>query len=385
MKTTKIIALTLTASLAACAAEKGAPKPATPVRVAAAQSTSAPRGHRYSATLQPRAQVGVAFRSAGYVDDIAAVGVGRRPLAPAEIASAKSPATAGSHLLQAGDRVTKGALLATVRQQDTSARVAQARAALAEAQAAAVRSRLDAARAESLFASASLTRPDLDGARAGLAMSDARTAAAQAQLEAAVLSHGDTRLVAPLSGVVLSRSIEEGALVGPGSVGFVIADTDTMKAVFGVPDTVVQSLRIGDAIPVAAQAAPGVTFPGRITALSPSADPTSRVFDVEVTIPNAGGRLKTGMVAVVEVKADAETLAAPSAPSVPLWSVLKSPRGDGYAVYVVENGAARAREVKLGGIAGNQVSVLEGIRSGESVVVTGAALLTDGEAVRVIP
>jgi RND family efflux transporter MFP subunit len=360
------------AFLTACSHEKPAPKIATPVKVAPAALVDAPRGHRYSATVQPERQVAVSFRSSGYVARIHTV-----------------PGAGSTRLLQAGDRVEKGALLAEVRREDNAARVAQARAALDEAKASAEKSRLDAARAETLYASKSATKPELDAARAGTLMGEARVSAAAAQLSSAQVALDDTRLVAPLSGVVLSRSIEEGTLVAPGTVGFVLADTKTMKAIFGVPDVVVQTLRIGDRIPVTAEAVSGVSFDGKITALSPSADPTSRVFDVEVTIPNEGGRLKTGMVAAVEVKEGGIAAVPSSLPSVPLSAVLKSPKGDGYAVFVVEGGeaasVAHAREVKLGGIAGNQVVVVEGLKAGEPVVVTGAALLTDGESVRVIP
>jgi multidrug efflux system membrane fusion protein len=364
-----IAAIAAATLLAACAPEKPKTKAATPVRVAAASALETPRGHRYSATLQPESQVSVSFRSSGYVDWIRRV---------------------GGRLLQAGDRVEKGTELARVRQEDTGARLAQARAALAEAQAGAERPRLDAERAETLYAKKSLTKPELDAARAGTRLAEARVEAAAAQLASANAAHSDTRLVAPLSGLVLSRSIEEGTLAAPGLTGFVLADVATMKAVFGVPDVVVQTVRIGDPIAVSAEAVPGVLFDGRVTAISPSADPTSRVFDVEVTIPNAGGRLKTGMVAGVEVQSkDHLEIAAAGASSVPLSAVLKSPKGEGYAVFVVDGAegaaVARAREVKLGGIAGNQVAVLEGLKKGEPVVVTGAALLTDGESVRVIP
>lgn len=367
-KTLLLVALAATA----CAREQPHVKAPTPVRVTAAEAVVAPRGHRYSATLQPHAQVSVAFRSSGYVESIRRV-----------------PAGGTTRLLQGGDTVAKGTLLASVRATDTAARVAQARAGVAEAEASLERTRLDFARAESLFASASLTRADLDAARAGARMGEARAAAAKAQLSSAEIAHEDTKLVAPLGGVVLSRAIEEGSLVAPGMPGFVIAETETMKAVFGVPDLVVSTMKIGDPIPVAAEAVPGVLFAGRITALSPSADPTSRAFDVEVTIPNNGSRLKTGMVAGVEVKGDA-SMPAPTLPAVPLAAVLKSPKGAGlYAVFVVETegekSTARAREVKLGEIAGNRVVVASGLKPGESVVVTGASLLADGEAVLVIP
>lgn len=365
--TTLPLALAAAALLGACSHEKSRSTPATPVKVAAAAPVEAPRGHRYSANVQPRAQVTVAFRSSGYVESIA---------------------RAGGHTLQPGDTVSKGTLLASVRQADTAARVGQARASLVEAEAGAERARLDLARAESLYGTKSLTRPDLDAARAGARMGDARVAAARAQLVAAELAHEDTRLVAPIDGVVLARSIEEGSLAAPGLAGFVLADTETVKAVFGVPDVVVESLRLGTPIAVSAQAIPGLPFDGHVTAISPSADPASRVFDVEVTIPNRAGRLKAGMVAAVEIKGATEAPAT-VLPSVPLSAVLKSPKDGGYAVFVVESSgettAARARPVRLGDIAANQVVVLEGVKAGENVIVTGASLLADGEAVRVIP
>lgn len=368
MKKISIALPLLAACLSACSSEKARARTETPVKVAAATPAEAPRGHRYSANVQPRAQVAVAFRTSGYVESVRRV---------------------GGRLLQAGDAVTKGTLLAVVRPGDTAARVGQAEAALAEAEAAAERSRLDLSRAESLYASASLTRPELDGARAAARMAEARVAAARAQLDAARLAHEDTRLVAPLDGVVLSRSIEEGSLVAPGVAGFVLADTATVKAVFGVPDVVVETLRIGDPISVSAEAVPGVGFEGNVTAISPSADPTSRVFDAEVTIPNRAGRLKSGMVAAVELKRETGP-AARTLPAVPLSAVLKSPKTEGgYAVFVVEGSGeastARIRPVRLGAIASNHVVVLEGLKAGEIVVVTGASLLADGEAVRVIP
>lgn len=361
------LALGAAALLSACSHEKARTSPATPVKVAAATPVETAHGHRYSANVQPRAQVTVAFRSSGYVESIA---------------------RSGGHILQPGDAVSKGTLLAGVRQADTAARVGQAKASLVEAEAGAERSRLDLGRAEGLYASKSLTRPDLDGARAAARMADARVAAARAQLVAAELALEDTRLVAPLDAVVLARSIEEGTLVAPGAPGFVLADTGTVKAVFGVSDVVVETLRLGTPIAVSAQALPGVAFDGRVTAVSPSADPTSRVFDVEVTIPNRSGRLKAGMVAAVELR-DPGAPAVQALPSVPLSAVLKSPKDGGYAVFVVETSgektAVRARPVRLGDIAANHVVVLEGLKSGENVVVTGASLLADGEAVRVIP
>ena len=100
------------------------------------------------------------------------------------------------------------------------------------------------------------------------------------------------------SGWVLSRSVEVGSLVGPSSPGFVLADLHLVKAVFGVPDIAISGVKLG-AVQLLSSEAAHVDFQGRITAISPAADPKSRVFSVEVTIPNPHLVLRAGMVATL--------------------------------------------------------------------------------------
>jgi RND family efflux transporter MFP subunit len=141
---------------------------------------------------------------------------------------------------------------------------------------------------------------------------------------------------------------------------------------------------------VTTEAAAGTPFPGILTALASAADRKSRVFDVEVTIPNPDGRLRSGLIAAIEVAPPSPAAAASALPAIPLSAVVQSPRGGGaYAVYVVsEDGSAasaRSRDVRLGQIAGNNVTVVDGLRAGERVIVSGASLLSEGEAVRIVP
>ena len=70
----------------------------------------------------------------------------------------------------------------------------------------------------------------------------------------------DTALRAPMNSVVLERKVEAGTLVSPGTLAFIIADTTSVKAVFGVPDLTVESLRLGSPITVTSQAALGQRF-----------------------------------------------------------------------------------------------------------------------------
>src|SRR5260370_35502853 len=126
-----------------------------------------------------------------------------------------------------------------------------------------------------------MTRPDYDAARAAFASAEAKVAGARAQLEAAELSFRDATLVAPTDAVVLSRSIEVGTLANAGTVAFVLADLTRVKAVFGVPDSLVQRVKTGASLSGTSAASGNVGFPGRISAASPSSDAQTRCFTVE--------------------------------------------------------------------------------------------------------
>jgi multidrug efflux system membrane fusion protein len=239
--------------------------------------------------------------------------------------------------LQQGDVVARGTVLARLNSSDYEERVNQAKAQLAEADAGLQRSRADAARAEALYEAKALTRPDYDAASAALKSSLARADAAKAQLEAAQLQFRDSALMAP-------------------------ATSDAYAA---------------------------VEFPGRVTAVSPSADAQSRVFNIEVTIPNAERRLKAGMIASVEVGGPSPSDIPAGAPTVSVSAVVKSSKPGAFAVFVADGpdagATARTRDVTLGRISGNRVAVSSGLQLGERVIVSGASLLIDGDRVRVIP
>lgn len=357
-----------------CARPPAREKPARPVRVEVVRSEAARSGLRYSATIQPYQQISRAFKVGGYVREVL-----QRPGPDGRLRD-----------LQQGDEVTAGTVLARIAEADYQEKVNQAKAQLGEAEASLTRARADAERAKQLYGTKSMTRPEYDAAKAAFASAEAKVAGARAQLEAAAISFRDGTLVALTDAVVLSRSIEVGTLANAGTVAFVLADLTRVKAVFGVPDSLVQRVKTGVPLSVTSDAFGNVEFPGRITAVSPSADPQSRVFSVEVTIPNPHRQLKAGMVATVEVPAAGGPELPTGQPVVSLGAIVKSARtAGGYAVFVAEGPdertVARGRDVTLGGISGNRVAVKEGIRAGEKVIVTGASLLADGDLVRVIP
>jgi multidrug efflux system membrane fusion protein len=124
-----------------------------------------------------------------------------------------------------------------------------------------------------------------------------------------------------------------------------------------------------------------------VSAVSPAADPKSRVYSVEVTIPNQRNDLKSGMIASITIGS--------SGPEkrvlvVPLSAVVRSSAdANGFAVFVTNgddsSAIARARNVSLGDAYGNMIAVVSGLSPGERVVTAGATLIKNGEQVRVIP
>jgi RND family efflux transporter MFP subunit len=372
-RTAFLTAAAVLASSIGCRHEKKAERVPTPVRVETVSTAGLAGGVRYSANVQPNQQVVLLFKSSGYVREIRKVNAGE------------------GHLrnLQGGDSVSRGAVLARVREADYVEKVNQARASLAEATASLTREKLDFDRSNALFQTKSLAKADLDRSRSSFDTAEARVSGAKAQLEAARIALADTALVAPMNSLVLSRSVEEGSLVSAGTQGFTLADLSSVKAVFGVPDLVVQHLSIGQPLSVSVEAIPAARFAGRITAIAPSAEQKSRVFDVEVTIPNGDGRLRSGMIASVETPRVANVV--PSAePAVPLTAIVQAPgESEGYAVFVLEgngeNATARLHKVSLGEVVGNRIAVPSGLKAGDRVVVTGGTIVADGDRVRVIP
>lgn len=346
-------------ALAGCGAEaapEAAPLPVTVVQVAGGTGSN---GARYSASLTPDAEVQVAFKVSGYVEQLLQVkGADGQP-----------------RPVQDGDYVKRGTVLARIRVREYQDAERQAAAAL-------TRSKADFDRAAQLYENRSVSKSDYDAAYA-------RYQADQAEHDRAVQALNDCALVAPLDGYVLARSVEVGSLVAPGSPAFEVGNLGAVKVVFGVPDVMVGSLKAGARQKVRVDAVPGTLFEGRYTRISPVADPASRMFEAEVTIPNGDGRLKPGMIAALEV--DHGAPAAPAARIlVPLNAVVRPPGSDtGFAVYVVEQkdsqSVARLTLVDLGDISGNEIQVRRGLGGGEGVIVRGATLAVDGAPVRVVP
>jgi multidrug efflux system membrane fusion protein len=282
--------------------------------------------------------------------------------------------------------VAAGTVLAVVREGDYLEKVAAANAQLAQAVANANQAQTDSDRSRRLVASNAAPAAELDTTSSRLAAAKALVSGAEAQARDAQLLLNDTFLRAPISGIVLKRTVEAGAFVSPGTPAFSLADTSHVKFVFGAPDSLLGQMREGSKLTVHVDAL-NADVEGIITRTAASADPKSHVFDIEATIPNADGRLKPGFVAslgVTAIRREGPVIA------LPLTGVVRSPSDPrGFAVFVVAeeggNTVAHLRDVTLGAVIGNEVEVVRGLQKGDRIVSMGATLLVDGAHVRILP
>ncbi len=378
-------------------------KPVKPVQVQEVQyyhpGGEAGDGERYSANILPSSQNELAFKYGGYLSEIHQV---RGP-------------DKKMRYVQDGDRVAKGTVLARLRKDDFAGKVKQTeaqlteaqstietnRAQLSEAEAALRQTERDLERATKLLEARSLTKPEYEGAKTKVELAqakvetirsqskviEAKISGAQALLGEAKLAESDAVLLAPIDCYILRRMVEPGALVVPGRPVFVVAERFSVKAIFGVPDLTVKNIRLGAPLTFTTEAIPGIEFRGWVSRISPTADPKSRVFDVEATIPRPPDQLRLGMIASLTLPT-ARSLAPVTV--VPINAIVRLKQNpEAYAVNVVTEQAgkqiARQRQVKLGEAFGNMIAVTDGVSLGERVIVSGAALIVNSEQVRVIP
>jgi multidrug efflux system membrane fusion protein len=371
MKTEITIGTALIALLAVgCANVNDVVERPTPVEVQPVQAFGGKDVKRFSAVLQPYDQVDLSFRVGGYVDRVAqAKGIERR-MRP----------------IQDGDHVARGTVLAQLHSVDYDARVGQAKASVAEAETQLAKAEIDNKRSSNLFASQSLTKPEYDAAKANFEASQARLESARGKLREATTSFNDTVLRAPFSATVLKRNVTQGSLASPGSPAFVLADTTVMKAVFGVPDKLIPKMKMGSPLSLYAEAFSATELRGKVSRVSASADPKSRIFEIEVSIPNPKDELKVGMITTLVIE---EAVPEIGSPVVPIGALVASTKRPGqYAVFVTtaerDRTKARLVEVELGKTLGNLIVIKSGPKLGDQIITSGSGLLRDGEAVEIL-
>lgn len=278
-----------------------------------------------------------------------------------------------------GTRVARGHLLTTILAAGVRGQAAGAEASVGAARANAEVARRQADASRALFEQGAISELEYQRAAAAYEAANAQVEVAVAQSAGASEQAGRTRITAPFTGVVSSRSVEAGEAVSPGDPLFQVVNSSTLELSGSIPVDLAQQVRVGQEVTFRLDAYPGRTFEGRVDRVDPVADAQTRQVGLYVTLPNRNGEIIAGQFARGQVVGDQVT------------DVLVIPAGalrgssSEPAVLVVENSRIARRAVTLGvrddveGV----VVVTSGLNEGDQVLATPGAAITEGTLVRV--
>jgi RND family efflux transporter MFP subunit len=277
-------------------------------------------------------------------------------------------------LVDAGSWVSQGQVLATIDRSVQSQQAAQLAASVQAARADAALAQNEYERSQALVGRGFVSKADLDRKKAARDAAAARVNVAQAQLNATRAQIGRLDIRAPTSGLVLARNIEVGQVVSPGSGAlFRLAKGGEMemKAQLSQQDLAfVKAGMTASVTPIGSDR----SFSGSVWQVAPVIDPTSRQGEVRIAIPYDPA-IRPGGFAEAKMSAGGKT-----APLLPQSGVLSDVRGK--YVYII-NGKTEVerREVKIGTVDDQGVTIAEGITGQESVVLSAGPFLNPGQKV----
>jgi HlyD family secretion protein len=274
-----------------------------------------------------------------------------------------------------GDRVRKGQALVQLSEDLLAAEVASKRANLEQAQASLENSAAAYRRAQSLSGSGALSQSDMDKLRSEELAARARVEVSKAELQGADLRLRHTRVTASDDGIISARSVNVGQVAQVGSEMLRLLRKGRVEWRAEIPESRMREIGIGQNVKLTT--ADGAQLEGKVRAIAPTVESSTRAGLVYVDIPSNRGA-RPGMFARGEI-----LLGQAAASMVSLSSIVTQ---DGYTyVFVVSDQQLVARRrVETGAVRGKQIEIVSGVQPGERVVDKGAGFLKDGDHVRVV-
>jgi multidrug efflux system membrane fusion protein len=337
----------MVATLAACGNRGAAPEPPRPVLVAhpvEAGADGMAAVTAYAGEVRAREESALSFRVGGKI---------------------------ARRLVDAGDVVHRGDLLAELDPDDLRLQTDAAQAQLAAAEAQLARARADHARFATLAKQQLVSRSALDQQTAALHAAEGQVRAARAQRDVASNQRGYTELRAPADGAIGQRMAEAGQVLAPGQTVFTFVADGEREVAFALPEANVADFHGGQPVLIELWNDKGARLEGRIREIAPVADPLTRTYAARATLaPGAGPALSIGQSARVYIGGVDTRL------SVPLSALQRDDRGR-TVVWVADPQARRAHQVvvTVGPYAADSVPVQSGLKAGDWVVVAGGHLL----------
>ncbi len=197
----------------------------------------------------------------------------------------------------------------------------------------------------------------------------------QAQIKQLQKQIANATITAPFAGIVTEKMVEKGSVVSPGSPIAKITDISSLKLVVDVPEKAINQFHVGQTLSVSTEVYPDAQFAGRVTLIAAEGD-AAHNYPVEITVHNAGkNQLRAGMYGSIANtnKLKGQMLA------IPRQAIIGSEKQP--QVYVVENGKAVLKSVKIGATTNDYYEITNGLEPGVQVVTSGQVNLQNGTPV----
>ena len=218
----------------------------------------------------------------------------------------------------------------------------------------------------------SMRQDQLNGATAQVKSAKAHFDSQEAQV-------GYSRIISPISGVVADRPLNVGEMANPSAPLITVVDISRIVARINVPQSEASAVKVGQTASLT-QPDSQEEMEGKVTVVSPAADPNTTTIQIWIEIANPDERLKPG----ASVHAAIATEVYKAATVVPSAAILPGEEGGTAVLTVSADSVAHKRAVKLGVREGNQVQLLSGANPGEEVVVVGGMGLDDNTKVKIV-
>ena len=282
-------------------------------------------------------------------------------------------------LVNNGDRVRPGQLVARLEPQNEQNALRAARANLSAAQGQLTNARNSLRRQEPLAARGAVSQAELDQTRAAFETAQSQVESAEAQLKFAQDQLSFTELTADAAGVITAVGAEPGEVVSAGRMVVTLARQGGRDAVFDVPGQVIRSAPNNPQVTVSLKDDPTVTTVGRVREVAPQADPVTRTFEVKVGLTDPPAAMRLGTTVVGRMDVDSSSVI--DIPASALTTSNQQP-----AVWIVDPSTSTVslRTIDVLRFDPDAVVVSNGLAPGDVVVTAGVQALYPGQKVRLL-
>ncbi len=287
-----------------------------------------------------------------------------------------------TRLVDIGDHVEAGQLVAEIEAPDIDAQFLQARAQLEQNRAAQGIAQVTYEREKRLLDQKVVSKQEYDTSEANYNQAVANVKAAEANVRNLTAQQGFEKITAPFTGIITTRNLDQGALIasggGSGVSIYTEVQADILRVYINVPQAYIANINPGQEVEVTATEYPQKVFKGKVTRMADALDPVARTERVEIQLPSEQGELVPGMYLSVrfKVQQDEPALVVPA-------NALDIRREGPRVAVVTPDGRINYQPVKLGRDFGKTQEVVSGLHGNEALVVNPTTDLIEGEKVEI--